>query len=99
MGTEKYFHFSQPKHTLWVLKTYRLNETGDGSFEHLKHMLKLMSKETNAFLGAQTVLIWNYERAWHNGSKSTLSYRASDLYQDWWAEVTMEQKMVGHFLK
>ena len=29
-----------------------------GSFEHPKHMLKLMGKEINSILGAQTILIW-----------------------------------------
>ena len=29
-------------------------------FEHTKHMFKLMAKETNASLGAQTILIWTY---------------------------------------
>ena len=32
----------------------------DGSFEHPKHMLKLMGKEINAILGAQTILIWTH---------------------------------------
>ena len=32
----------------------------DGSFEHPKHMFKLMAKEINAILGAQTILIWTY---------------------------------------
>ena len=35
----------------------RLNET---LFEHPKHTLKLMGKEINAILGAQTILIWTY---------------------------------------
>ena len=26
-------------------------------------------------------------------------YRASDFFQDWWAEVTHGAKMVGHFFK
>ena len=30
----------------------------DGSFEHPKHMFKLISKEINAILGAQTILIF-----------------------------------------
>ena len=30
------------------------------SFEHPKHMFKLMGKEINSILGAQTILIWNY---------------------------------------
>ena len=29
-------------------------------FEHPKHMFKLIGKEINAILGAQTILIWNY---------------------------------------
>ena len=32
----------------------------DGSFEHPKHMFKLMGKEINAILGAQTILIWTF---------------------------------------
>ena len=32
----------------------------DGSFEHPKHMFKLMGKEINAILGGQTILIWTY---------------------------------------
>ena len=28
------------------------------SFEHSKHMFKLMGKEINAILGAQNILIW-----------------------------------------
>ena len=31
-----------------------------GSFEHLKHVFKLMGKEINTNLGAQTILIWTY---------------------------------------
>ena len=38
---------------LWVLKR---TVSTKGSFEHLKHMFKLMSKEINAILGAQTEL-------------------------------------------
>ena len=30
------------------------------SFEHPKHMFKLMGKEINAFLGAQMILIWSF---------------------------------------
>ena len=33
----------------------------DGSFGHLKHTKKLMGKEINAILGAQTILIWTYD--------------------------------------
>ena len=33
----------------------------DGSFEHTKHMLKLIGKEINANLGAQAILFWTYE--------------------------------------
>ena len=29
-------------------------------FENPKHMFKLMGKEINATLGAQTILIWTY---------------------------------------
>ena len=32
----------------------------DGSFEHPKYMFKLIGKEINAILGAQTILIWTY---------------------------------------
>ena len=32
----------------------------DGSFEHPKQMFKLMGKEINAILGAQTILIWTH---------------------------------------
>ena len=32
----------------------------DGSFEHPKHMFKLMGKDINAILGEQTILIWTY---------------------------------------
>ena len=31
-----------------------------GSFEHPKHMFKLMGKEINTILGSQTILIWTY---------------------------------------
>ena len=44
------FLISQPKRML-----YR-----EGSFQHPKHMFKLISKEINAILGAQTILIWTY---------------------------------------
>ena len=33
----------------------------DGSIEHTQHKFKFMSKEINAILGAQTILIWTYE--------------------------------------
>ena len=47
---------------LWVLKrtVYR-----DGSFEHPKHMFKLMGKEINEILGAQTIRIWTYDLRWN----------------------------------
>ena len=32
----------------------------DGSFEHPKHIIKLMGKDINAILGALTILIWTY---------------------------------------
>ena len=38
---------------LWVLKR-------TVSFDHSKHMFKLMGKEINAILGAQTIFIWTY---------------------------------------
>ena len=47
------FLISQPKHMLRVLKRTI-------SFEHPKHMFKLVGKEINAILGAQTILIWTY---------------------------------------
>ena len=34
----------------------------DGSFEHPKHMIKMMGKEINSNLGAQTILIWTYDK-------------------------------------
>ena len=43
---------------LWVLKrTVSMRRF----FEHTKHMFKLMGKEINAILSAQTILIWTYE--------------------------------------
>ena len=42
---------------LWVLKR---TSQWDGSFEHPKHMFKLMDKAINAILGAQTILIWTW---------------------------------------
>ena len=56
----------------------RLNETF--FFEHMKHMFKLMDKEINAILGAQTILIWNYDTGsyhlylTHNSSKDLLTF-------------------------
>ena len=32
----------------------------ESSFEHQKHMFKLMGKEISAILGAPTILIWTY---------------------------------------
>ena len=37
----------------------------DGSFEHPKHMFKLMGNEVNAIFGAQTILIWTYDSLCH----------------------------------
>ena len=34
----------------------------DSSFKHTKHMFKLMGKEINAILGAQTILIWTFDK-------------------------------------
>ena len=52
------FLITQPKHMLWVLKKpYR----GDRSFEHLKHMFKLMGKEINAILVAQNIFFWTHD--------------------------------------
>ena len=31
------------------------------SFEHPKHMFKLIGKKINAILGTQTILIWTYD--------------------------------------
>ena len=42
------FLISQPKHMVWVLKRT----------VSMKHIFKLMGKEINAILGAQTILIW-----------------------------------------
>ena len=36
----------------------------DGSFEHPKHMFKLIGKEINAILGAQSILIWTSISMW-----------------------------------
>ena len=36
-------------------------------------------------------------RARHNGSKSTITYRASDFFQDLWADVTYGAKNGGSF--
>ena len=33
----------------------------DGSFEHPKHMFKLIGKEINAILAAKNILIWTYD--------------------------------------
>ena len=44
---------------LWVLKE---PSQWDGSFEHPKDMFKLMGKEMNALLDAQTILIWTYDK-------------------------------------
>ena len=50
---------------LYSTKTYvvctqknRLNET---ALLNTKHMFKLMGKEINAILGAQTILIWTFD--------------------------------------
>ena len=51
------FLISQPKHVLWVLKR---TVSMTGSFEHPKLLFKLIGKEINAILGAQTILNWNY---------------------------------------
>ena len=45
---------SQPKHMLWVLK--RTVSVG-GSFEHPKHMLKLMGKEIFTMLRSKFLFI------------------------------------------
>ena len=54
-----FFLISQTKHMLWLLK--RTASQCDGSFEHPKHMFKLIGKVVNAILGAQTILIWIYD--------------------------------------
>ena len=46
----------------------------DGSFEQPKHMFKLMGKEINTILGAQTILIWT------NG-KGNRSWKVCDLVE------------------
>ena len=42
----------------------------DGPFEHPKHMFKLIGKEINAILGAQTILVWTYAIVWRYTSPS-----------------------------
>ena len=56
MRTEKSLSYFSTK--TYVLSTHknRLNETVLLS----THMLKLIGKEINAILGAQTILIWTY---------------------------------------
>ena len=49
--TGKLFLFLN-QNMLWVLKEL---SQWDGSFEHPKHMFKLMGKGINAILGAQTI--------------------------------------------
>ena len=46
------FLISQPKHMLWVLNEMVLLST--------QNMFKLMGKEINSILGAQTTLVWTY---------------------------------------
>ena len=48
------FLISQPKHMLWVLKR---TSQWDGSFEHPKHMLKLMGKKILTILRSQKLFI------------------------------------------
>ena len=51
------FLISQTKHLLWVLKrTVSMRRF----FGAPIHMFKVMGKEINAILGAQTILIWTY---------------------------------------
>ena len=42
----------------YVVGTKKELSKWDGSFEHPKHMFKLMGMVINAILGAQTILIW-----------------------------------------
>ena len=55
--TENHFLISQPKHMLWVLKE---PSQWDGSFEHPKHMIKLMDKKIIAILSWKFLLNWPY---------------------------------------
>ena len=45
----------------YVVGTQKEPSQWDGSFEHPKHMFKLMGKEINAILGAQTNHISTFE--------------------------------------
>ena len=54
--TGKLFFLFLNQNMLWVLK----RTVSMSSYEHPNHMLKLMGKEINAILGAQTILIWTY---------------------------------------
>ena len=60
MRTGKLFSYSSTN--TYVLGTHKnhLDETVL-SFEQPKHMFKLMGKEINAILGAQTILIWTFD--------------------------------------
>ena len=49
---------SQPKHMLCVLKE---PSQWDGSFEHPKHMIKLMGKKKITILHSKSFRIWTYE--------------------------------------
>ena len=52
------------KSAYWKIIFLHLNQNiccgYSGSFEHPKHMFKLMGKEINAIFGAQTILFWTY---------------------------------------
>ena len=43
------------------IKTYVVGIQKNRLNEHPKHMFKLMGKEINAILGAQTIYIWTFE--------------------------------------
>ena len=55
----------------------------DGSYEHPKHMFKMMGKEI--ILGAQTILIWTYViwwyEPWHEISNSVVCATSKDSDQ------------------
>ena len=55
---ENYFSYFSTK--TYVFGYSKEPSHWDGSYEHQKHMFKLMGKEINAILGAQTILIWTY---------------------------------------
>ena len=59
----------------------------DGSFEHPKHMFKLISKEINASLGAQTILNWTYDwpsKIQCTGLKHIWSLKDPKVLKEYW---------------